>query len=181
MHCWRLQRTACSHRAACPPPQLGRTAYDLAVQNYNPAFPGLVALLQFDEAGELLMQIQNGNVPPAALVAHGASEYVAEKLALLLRDPVTVGNLYQSEVDDALAAVAAFCPAWGRWRRRGRFLDTLRRAWQQHEVATELAAADADGTRAASLLGLLKLRRLCRTRGGWEAVEPFGRAVAVYL
>lgn len=87
-----------------------------------------------------------------------------------------------------------------RVRRRMAVVAVLRRAWQQRSGVRPPAAAPAldaerrgkrravsstaatPGTgRAAALAHMLTLRRLCRLRDRCEVVEPFSRAVVLYL
>ena len=38
-----------------------------------------------------------------------------------------------------------------------------------------------DAARVRAVVKVLAARRLCRTRGEWEVVEPFGAAVAMFM
>ena len=73
-----------------------------------------------------------------------------------------------------------------RVRARVRGLSLLRTAWRQGAGKPARASLPAKqpvelDRRAAALAHMLQLRRLCRVRGDAEAVEPFGRAVVMYL
>ena len=74
--------------------------------------------------------------------------------------------------------------AQARIRRRVAAVAVLRTAWRRsHGRPVRDAAGDtAQSTRAAALLYMVQLRRMCRVREGKEeVVEPFGRCVVAFL
>ena len=75
--------------------------------------------------------------------------------------------------------------AWHRMHVRMTAVKVFHAAWSRgggKPAATATPPTDAPATlRAAALAGTLHARRLCRTRGDAESVEPIGRAVVMYL
>ena len=81
-------------------------------------------------------------------------------------------------------AVLSYYRAQARIRRRVAAVAVLRTAWRRsHGRPVRDAAGDtAQSTRAAALLYMVQLRRMCRVREGKEeVVEPFGRCVVAFL
>ena len=73
-----------------------------------------------------------------------------------------------------------------RHRSRVALLTAYQRCWdsQRGKLPAHEEGGDAPHASSCQLMALTRLlhvRRLCRTRGEGEAVEPFGRAVAMFL
>ena len=97
---------------------------------------------------------------------------------------------------------ATACPSWtaAEWAHAVRcaadgcptdrllLLDVFRRAWAARVAGTPRPGSDQRAPcRAAALARMLSLKRVCRSRRrgasghATEAVEPFGRAIVMYL
>ena len=154
---------------------------------------GLETLLKHANAGAVLKGMKAGAIPVPALEAHGSPLAIAHKLEALVQNPKDAAvNITNDECDAALRAVASLCAERARWQRRGALLATLCQAWQRRGspvgdgtrlkvAAVALGTRAQDASRAAALAGMLQLRRLSRTRGEWEVVEPFAWATAMFL
>ena len=78
--------------------------------------------------------------------------------------------------------LAMYRRAWASAHRKS--LQAWKATRQDHAEASQAAQA-ASRKRVCiphfEVLAMLHARRLCRTRGEWEVVEPFGAAVAMFL
>ena len=81
-----------------------------------------------------------------------------------------------------MSLLAVYRRAWAS--THGKPLQAWKATRQDHAEASQAAEA-ASRKRVCipqfEVLGMLHARRLCRTRGEWELVEPFGAAVAMFL